>query len=129
MKYMLLMQGTREEVESMSEWPAEAVRAHIDFMSTLPKVLFREGEIVDMQGLTGPDDAFIVRASPTGEPIVTDGPFLEVKEFLAGYWLIDVESADRVREIAAYISAAPGPDGKPMNFPLQVRPVGEAPEV
>ncbi|GLZ81244.1 sigma associated protein [Actinorhabdospora filicis] len=126
---MLLMQATREEIESMSEWPATAVRAHVDFMTALPKVLFRDGEIVDMQGLGGPGETFVVRASPTGEPIVTDGPFPETKEFLAGYWLVDVESTDRVREIAAFISAAPGPDGKPMNFPLHVQPIGQAPEV
>ena len=64
----------------------------------------------------------MVRAGSNGEPI-TDGVFPESKEFLAGYWVIDVESSEQAYKIAARLSAGPGPDGKPGNMPIEVRQV------
>ena len=70
----------------------------------------------------------MVRAAPkTGEPVVTDGPFAESKEFLAGFWIVDVEHADRAHAIAATISAAPGKGGEPLNMPIEVRQVMSQP--
>jgi hypothetical protein len=76
--------------------------------------------------LSGPDQAKLVRAGANGAP-VTDGVFPESKEFLAGYWIVDVESEARAFEIAAQASAAPGPGGKPLNMPIEVRPVMSGP--
>ena len=75
------------------------------------------------QGLTPPGEAKIVRAGENGMPAVTDGPFPESKEFLVGYWIVDVDSAERAYEIAARASAAPGPGGVPLNMPIEVRQV------
>lgn len=130
MKYMLLMQGPWNEVEhfgEMSTWPPEEIKAHIDFMHELNDELTRSGELVEAQGLAGPEDAKVVRARTGGAPAVTDGPFPEMKEFLAGYWIVDCESVDRVIEIAARASTAPAPGGVPMNMPITVRQIMDAP--
>lgn len=74
----------------------------------------------------GPDQAKLVRASPGGEPI-TDGVFAESKEFLAGYWVVEVEDAERAYRIAAEASLAPGPGGKPLFLGIEVRQVMSAP--
>ncbi|CAM5462499.1 YciI family protein [Streptomyces tanashiensis] len=85
------------------------------------------GELVDAQGLAMPDTALIVRADAGGAPLVTDGPFAETKEFLAGWWIVEVPSQQRALEIAAEVSAAPGPGGVPINMPIEVREVMSAP--
>jgi hypothetical protein len=74
-----------------------------------------------------PEEARIVRGSKNGKPEVTDGPFAEAKEFLAGYLIVDCDSQERVYEIAARMSAAPGKSGVPMNIPIEVRQVMSAP--
>jgi hypothetical protein len=74
-----------------------------------------------------PDQARIVRAGAQGEPVVTEGPFPETKEFLAGYWIVDVDSPQRAVELAAHVSSAPGPGGAPLRMPIEVRPVMAAP--
>jgi hypothetical protein len=84
------------------------------------------GELVSAEGLSSPDQAKLVRAGKDGVPI-TDGVFPESKEFLAGYWIVDVDSPDRAYAIAARASAAPGPGGAPLNMPIEVRPVMSAP--
>jgi hypothetical protein len=84
------------------------------------KELSDSGEFVATQGLTGPDEAKVVRGQKNGVP-VTDGVFAESKEFLLGYWIIDVETPDRAYTIASLISAAPGPGGVPTNMPIKVR--------
>ena len=130
MKYMLLMTAQTDgakDWESLMAWPPEDVKAHIDFMHGLNKELTESGELVDAQGLAGPDQARIVRAQNGGAPAVTDGPFAEAKEFLAGYWIVDCESTERAIEIAARASAAPGPGGVPLNMGIEVRQVMEAP--
>lgn len=127
MKYMLLMMGTQGGWEQMSTWSPEDITAHIDFMDVLGSDLSASGELVDSQGLAGPQQAKIVRADGDGPPAVTDGPFPEAKEFLAGYWIVDCERPERAIEIAARASAAPGPNGDPINMPIEVHPMMEAP--
>jgi hypothetical protein len=127
MKYMILMSGTVADMNSFGSMSHEDIKRHIDFMAKLNADLKARGELVDSQGLTGPDQAKIVRARQGAAPVVTDGPFPEAKEFLAGYWLVDVSGPERIIELAASISAAPGRDGLPLNFPVEVRAVGVAP--
>ena len=127
MKYMLLMHYVDLGVPEISNWSPEEIKAHIAFMHDLDKQLTDSGELVDSQGLAGPDQVKVVRASKDGTPAVTDGPFPEAKEFLAGYWIVDCESPERAVEIAALASAAPGPNGIPLNMPIEVRQVMVAP--
>jgi hypothetical protein len=95
-------------------------------MMRLNQELRESGELVSAEGLAFPDQAKLVRAGKDGEP-VTDGVFPESKEFLAGYWIVDVDAAERAYAIAARVSAAPGPSGAPLNMPIEVRPVMSAP--
>jgi hypothetical protein len=98
-------------------------------MKDFNKELQGAGEFVGGEGLAGPEEARIVKANKSGAPEVTDGPFPEAKEFLAGYWIVDVESPKRAHELAARISAAPGKGGVPVNMPIEVREVMSAPPV
>jgi hypothetical protein len=113
--------------QPMANWAPEDIKAHIDFQHALNKELADRGELVDAQGLAGPELAKFVVYSGAGAPVVTDGPFPEVKELLAGYRVIDVESEARAIEIAAKASAAPGPGGLPIQQPIEVRQVMGAP--
>jgi hypothetical protein len=129
-KYMLLMQGAQSGwQEFMATMSPEDIRAHIAFMQKLNQELTAEGVLVDAQGLAGPDQAKIVRAQDGGPPAVTDGPFPETKEFLAGYWIVDCETLDQAIQIAARASAAPGAGGAPVNIPIEVREIGAPPQV
>ena len=105
----------------------EEIGAHIEFMHDLNAELKTRGELVDAQGLDMPNNGKIVRAAADGSPAVTDGPFPESKEFLAGYWVVDVASESRVLELAAFISAAPGAGGIPLRFPVEVRKIPPPP--
>jgi hypothetical protein len=98
-------------------------------MHRFNRELTESGELVGAEGLAGPGQAKVVRASTRGAPEVTDGPFPEAKEFLAGYWIVDCESPDRAYQIAGRASAAPGPGGTPLNIPIEVREVMSAPPV
>ncbi len=129
MKYMLLMNYYVEGVQPIDTWKPEDVRRHIQFQHDLGAELVATGELVDGQGLAWPDDAKLVRSDGINPPVITDGPFAESKEFLAGYWTVDVESEARAIEIAAKASAAPGPDGVPLQQVFQVRALMEAPDV
>jgi hypothetical protein len=123
MKYMLMMHAPRGTGDyQVGSWAAEDLQAHIRFMHDLNEDLTRAGELVAAEGLAAPGEAKLVRAAANGEP-VTDGPFAESKEFLAGFWIVDVESAGRAYEIAARISTAPGPGGAPLIIPVEVRQV------
>jgi hypothetical protein len=128
-KYMLLIHGNAEGWNELQEWPAEDLRAMIGFMNDINRDLDASGELVDAQGLAGPEQAKTVRAAQDGEPVITDGPFSETKEVLAGYWVVDVSSQQRALEVAARISATPGPGGVLLNQPVEVHPIGEAPQV
>ena len=122
MKYMLMMSGTKAEFEWYTKWSKEDLRAQVAFMRTFSKELKESGHFVATEGLGFPQEARIVRAGKNGEP-VTDGVFPESKEFLAGYWIVDVENAEQAYRIAARASAAPGPGGTPSNIPIEVRQV------
>lgn len=130
MKFMLMMTAPRGTGDwSVANWAAEDLKAHIDFMRGLNKELSESGELVGAEGLAGPRQAKVVRAGKAGTPEVTDGPFPESKEFLAGYWIVDCDGPERAYEIAARASAAPGPGGAPLNMPIEVREVMTAPPV
>ena len=106
----------------MEEWKPEEITAHLDHYRALRKELVERGELVQSEVLSPPDFAKIVISDGTA-PVVTDGPFQEFKEWLAGYQIVDVDSEKRALEIAARISAVPGPDGVPLQQPIQVRQV------
>jgi hypothetical protein len=126
MKYILMMNTMKAGCEGFPEWPKKDIEAHIAFMKRLNKELRESGELVTAEGLTFPDQAKLVRAGKDGTPI-TDGVFPESKEFLAGYWIVDVESPEQAYTIAARASAAPGLGGAPLNMPIEVRPVMSRP--
>lgn len=128
MKFMLLMNSPRDGYEQYLGWPKKILEANIAFMGAMAQKLAASGELVGTEGLASPRQAKLVRVGKAGKPI-TDGVFPESKEFLAGYWLVDVESAERAYEIAAEISTAPGGpvrgvDGTPTeHFWIEVRQV------
>ncbi|HET9984256.1 MAG TPA: YciI family protein [Longimicrobiales bacterium] len=130
MKYMLMMHAPRGTGEyQVGDWKPEDFKAHIAFMHDLNRELTESGELVGAEGLAAPGEARVVRAGKNGVPAVTDGPFPEAKEFLAGYWIVDVDGPERAYEIAAKASAAPGPGGVPLIIPIEVRQVMSAPPV
>jgi hypothetical protein len=120
MKYILLMTGTKAGVDTYHAWSKKDVDAHMAVLVSINRELTESGEFIATQGLTGPNEAKVVRGVKNGVP-VTDGIFPESKEFLLGYWIVDVATPERVYEIAGRISAAPGPGGKPTNMPIEVR--------
>jgi hypothetical protein len=126
MKYMLMMNTPSGGPFQIASWPPQDLKAHIAFMKRFAEQLGASGELVGAEGLAGPDQARRVRAGADGKP-VTDGVFPESKEFLAGYWIVDVASPERAYEIAAQASAAPGPGGKPLHLSIEVREVMSGP--
>ena len=129
MRFMLMMHAPRGTGDyQIGSWSPDEITAHIDFMRTLNVDLKNAGEFVAGEGLAPPSEARLVQTK-NGVPAVTDGPFPEGKEFLAGYWIVDVENAEEAYRIAARASAAPGPGGAPANMPIEVRQVmSSAPE-
>jgi hypothetical protein len=128
MKFMLMMNAPRGDGNwDVMSWQPEDLKAHIRHMKNLNKELLAEGVLAGCEGLMPPDQARIVKANRSGQPEVTDGPFAESKEFLAGFWIVDVESKEQAYAIAARASLAPGKGGKPMSIPIEVREVGVAP--
>ena len=130
MKFMLMMHAPKAgwKDAGIGTWPPADIQAHIAFMMRFHDELKQSGELVDAQGLAGPEEALVVRATAAGAPDVTDGPFAEAKEFLAGFWIVEC-SAQRVIEIAAKASTAPGKGGVPMGIAIEVRQVMSAPHV
>lgn len=122
MKYLLMMHSPGKGPYQIFDWPKKDIQAHIAFMGTFAQKLAAAGELVAAEGLAGPDEAKLVRAGGDGEP-VTDGVFPESKEFLVGYWIVDVDSPERAYAIAAEASAAPGPGGVPLRMAIEVRQV------
>jgi hypothetical protein len=130
MKFMLMMNAPRGDGNwGVMKWSEQDLKAHIGFMKQLAKDLRAEGTLVGAEGLASPGQARIVRAGKSGAPEVTDGPFAESKEFLAGYWIVDVETPEQAYAIAARASVAPGPGGKPLYIPIEVREVMSAPPI
>lgn len=126
MKYMIMMNTPSGGPYQIASWPKQDIQAHIAFMRSFGQKLTASGELVGAEGLAGPDQAKLVRAGADGKPI-TDGVFPETKEFLAGFWIVDVDSPERAYAIAAEASAAPGPGGVPLNMPIEVRQVMAGP--
>ena len=127
MKYILMMNTPGGGGYKIASWSQKDIHAHIEFMKQFATKLSERGELLSGQGLAGPDQAKLVRAAKDGTPI-TDGVFPESKEFLAGYWLVDVDRPERAYEIAAEASLAPGPGGEPLYLAIEVREVMSAPE-
>ena len=131
MKFMLMM-GMKLDSQSQGQgimtWPPEDIKAHIGHMMDLKKHLKASGEFVSAEGLAWPDQAKLVRADADGTP-VTVGVFAESKEFLIGYWVIDVQNIERACEIAAKASAAPGKGGLPLNMAIEVRHIMSGPPI
>jgi|ERR1700722_2621664 hypothetical protein len=127
MKFILMMSHPGKVPYQINRWKPAEISAHIAFMKKFAAKLSEGGELVGAEGLAGPEEAKLVSASPEGEPI-TDGVFPESKEFLAGYWMVDVDGPERAYRIAAEASLAPGPEGKPLYLKIEVRQVMRAPQ-
>ena len=125
MKYILMMHAGKGPYELWS-WAKNDLEAHLAYWKDLNRDLKAAGEFVEVNALVGPNEAVIVRAAGDGTP-QTDGVFPESKEFLAGFWIIDVENGERAHAVAARASAAPGPNGVPLNMPIEVRQVMSGP--
>ena len=123
-KYLLLKhyRGAPTPVNDvpMEKWTPEEISAHMQYMHDFAARLENTGEFVDGQALA-PEGSW-VRYDGEGRPPVTDGPFAETKDLIAGWYIIDVESWDRAVDLAGELSAAPGPGGKPIHEWLEVRP-------
>ena len=122
MKYMLMMNTPGGGPYQIANWPTQDIQRHIQFMKDFAQKLAAAGELTGAEGLAGPDQAKRVRAGNDGRPI-TDGIFPESKEFLAGYWIVDVDGPERAHAIAAEASVAPGPGGAPLYLAIEVREV------
>lgn len=122
MKYILMMSGTRGGVDAYRAWSKGDIETHFRHLKAVQDDLAERGEFVETNPLAHPAQAVVVRAGKNGTP-ATDGVFPEAKEFLLGYWIVDVENPERAHEIAASISAGPGPGGIPINMPIEVRQV------
>jgi hypothetical protein len=119
-KYILMMTGATAGVGTYRAWSEGDRQAHMAVLKRIMNELRKTGEFVATEGLAGPDQAKVVRGEKDGLP-VTDGIFPESKEFLLGYWVVDVETPERAYAVAGRISAAPGPGGVPTNMPIEVR--------
>jgi hypothetical protein len=130
MRFMLLQDygGVESDCPAMMHWTPEEIKAHIDFQNALNAELLDRGELVDAQGLAGPERAKTVVSDGVSAPVITDGPYPESKELLAGYRMVDVETLERAVEIAAQVSAAPGANGAPIRQRIEVREVMSAPD-
>lgn len=120
MKYILLMSSTKAGVSGYHTWSQSDRDTHMQTLGVVVKDLMETGEFVATQGLSEPGEAKVVRGEKNGLPI-TDGIFPESKEFLLGYWIVDVTTPERAYAIAGRISSAPGPGGRPTNMPIEVR--------
>src|SRR5436853_2024669 len=114
------MSARRAGVDGYHAWSKQDIEAHMAVLQRINKDLTASGEFVATQGLAEPREAKVVHGEKNGVP-VTDGIFPESKEFLLGYWVVDVANAERAYAIAGRISAAPGPGGKSTNMPIEVR--------
>ena len=129
MKFMLMMHvpAAAPAGAGIMSWKPEEIQAHVGHMMELNKDLRASGELVAAEGLDFPPRPHSVRANGGGAPLVTDGPFVETKEFLVGFWIVECASQQRAFAIAARASSAPGPGGAPLNMPIEVRQVMAGP--
>ena len=130
MRFRLLQNygGVESDCPPMTEWTPGDVTAHIDFQHALNAELAARGELVDAQALAAPEVAKFVVADGATAPVITDGPYPESKELLAGYRVVEVDTPERAVEIAALISAAPGQGGAPIRQRIEVRQIMAAPD-
>lgn len=135
MKYMLMIYGRQADYDAMSgtqpeqgaPWTEADLKAMFEFMSAVNNDLAESGEWVEGQGLGAPSEARLVTATRDGQPVISDGPYGETKEVLAGFWVVDVANIERATEIAARIYTCPQPAGAP-SYPVVVRPIQDNPE-
>ncbi|WP_327281510.1 MULTISPECIES: YciI family protein [unclassified Streptomyces] len=133
MKYLVMVQGAQADYDAMNgkasahspAWSEQELRAMFAYMSAINDDLAESGEFIDGQGLVEPAKTRFVTADAEGRPVVSDGPYGETKEVLAGYWVLDCASLERVTEIAARVAQCPAPAGAPV-FPVVIRPIDEA---
>lgn len=133
MKYLVMVQGTQADYEAMRgngsahspAWSEKDVQTMFAFMGQLNDELAESGELVDAQGLVEPARTRTVAAGEDGRPVISDGPYGETKELLAGYWVLDCASLDRVTEIATRVTQCPAPAGAPV-YPVVIRPIDES---
>ncbi|MEV6331315.1 YciI family protein [Streptomyces sp. NPDC051909] len=133
MKYLVMVQGSQADYDAMNgkaspqspAWSEQELRAMFAYMNSINDDLAESGEWVDGQGLVEPARTRFVTADAEGRPVVTDGPYGETKEVLAGYWVVDCASLERVTEIAARVAQCPQPAGAP-EYPVVIRPIDEA---
>ena len=126
MKFMMQM-NVKGGGYQMEGWSPQDIKAMMDFMHGYNADLKKGGHWVAAEGLVAPEHARIVKADDDGRPVVTDGPFAESKEFIAGFWIIEAKDAAEAYELAAKVSLCPGPGGKPLHMPLELREVGKGP--
>ncbi|MEU8568427.1 YciI family protein [Streptomyces pathocidini] len=131
MKYLLMLLAKQSDYDAMAgkggegpAWSEADMKAMYEHMGAINNDLAESGELVDAQGLTAPSHAKLVTATPDGQPVVSDGPYGESKEVLAGYWVIDCETPERAYEIAARAYNCPQPAGAPQ-YPTVVRPIDQ----
>jgi hypothetical protein len=126
MKYMLMMNVPRDAYAEYTSMPKQDFERHIAYMRAFARKVNQAGELVLTEGLASPTEAKRVKAGRDGKPI-TDGIFPESKEYLAGWWIVDVDNSQRAYELAAEISAQPGIGGVPANIEVEVREIMSGP--
>ena len=132
MKYMILLYGSQQDYDAMSgcasdkpAWSPQEFAGMGAFMNAFNKAIVDSGELVETRGLTPPVHARRIQLQ-NGVPVVTDGPYAETQEVLAGYWIVDCESFDRATEIAARLADTPGPVAVAGREIADVRPILES---
>jgi hypothetical protein len=133
MKYMILINASQQDYDAMTGqpsssgpgWTPDDFAALGGFMESFNQDLAESGELVDTRGLTAPAHARRIRLQE-GVPVVTDGPYAEAEEVLAGYWIVECDSFDRATQIASRLTDAPGPEHLRARAFADVRPLAES---
>jgi hypothetical protein len=135
-KYLVMIFGNQADYDAMNgkasegrpAWSQQDLQTMFKYMESINNDLAESGEFVDGQGLAEPSRSVVVTAGPNGAPVVSDGPYGETREVLAGYWVLDCASIERVTEIAKRVYECPLPAGTAPSD-VVVRPIDEAPAV
>jgi hypothetical protein len=132
MKYMILIYGSQQQYDNLlgkssggAAWSADDFAALATFMATFNKDLEESGELVDTRGLSAPAHARRIQLQ-RGVPVVTDGPYAETQEVLAGFWVVECDSLDRATDIAARLLKTPGPVSGDDTPVVDVRPIADS---
>jgi hypothetical protein len=126
MKFLMHMNVPKGPYQ-MQGWSQDDVKKMVAFMHDFNRQLKAEGKLVAAEGLVSPEETRLVKADDAGNPVVTDGPFAESKEFIAGFWIIEVKDKEEAYRVAARASMSPGPGGKPLHMLMEVRAIGAPP--